>query len=217
VGEERSRDRFPEGERIIPAHLLTPIDEWNKRLGLPDVNIIDVINDEGKTNGKRANIIPLQAQVIEADDDTREAFYSYDEALLDMIDTSENQDLDGNYARFSEKALRVALLLASMSGSDTIKMCHFAKAQAITERWRYCLHSLYDQLNEPPESAERDNEERILRMIKKKGSPTEREISQAVRMSRAEIKVILATLQNAEEIVKKKNGNRIEYHMLRPE
>ena len=213
---ERSRARFPKGERIIPANIITPLHEWSQRLGLPGVSITDLITGEGKTTGKRAIITPSEAQVIEVDADTQDAFYLYDEALLDIVENYDEQDLDANYARFSEKALRVSLLLASLAGSDSVKLHHFARAQAITERWRNCLHELYNQLNEPPESAERANEERVLRTIKRL-NPTERELNQRHRMGRDEIKRIITSLIDAGEIVEQVSGKTKKYKLWTPE
>ena len=80
-------------------------------------------------------------------------------------------DLDGNYARFPEKALRIAALFSSLGGSPEIKINHWAKAQAITERWRSNLHSLYKQVNTEEFATQRwtDNQ-KVLNAIKQKFS-----------------------------------------------
>lgn len=86
-----------------------------------------------------------------------------------------------------EKAARIALLLASIEsvrddgtlGERQIELRHWARAQAIVERWRVCLHQLVATLNqqpiEPEERLQRRIEDRILAVIRK-GKRTVREL-----------------------------------------
>ncbi len=126
-----------------------------------------------------------------------QAYYSYHDGLLDLTSTNNNQDLDGNYARFAEKALRVAVLLASVSGSERVDMTHWARAQAITERWRAGLHELYKQLNAPEPTEDQEKEERVIDVIRQKHNPTVREIAQTIRLSAGEIGLIIRRLVDA--------------------
>jgi hypothetical protein len=131
----------------------------------------------------------------------QDAFYTYDSALLDLIQESENSDLDGNYGRNAEKALRVAALLASQAGASEITMACWAKAQAIAERWRVGLHQLYEQVNAPEPSEERENEERALRIVAKLGTATSTEVHRYVpSLSAQELTYILDGLEHAGEL-----------------
>ncbi len=171
--EDRRRDRFPTGERMIDANILTPLVEWHKRLGLPDVDLEDINDSKGQPTGsKRVDVTQHKTQVLSFEQDVYEAFYAYDEGLLDLIQRSSNHDLDGNYARLSEKALRVAALLASMSGAEKIEMRHWARALEIVEGWRAGLHELYYQINQPDESQDRQMEEKLLTIVQRLGGAT---------------------------------------------
>lgn len=109
-----------------------------------------------------------------------DAFYDYHDALGDILEASQQTDLDGNYTRFAEKALRVAMLLASFGNDGHIEMRHWARGQQIAERWRVGLHALYDQVNEPDPSEAAQIEEKILGIVERLGEPTLRDISRMV-------------------------------------
>jgi hypothetical protein len=171
--DDRRRDRFPKGERIIPGDILTPIVKWHDRLGLPDVAIEDVYDKDDKPTGaKRLQVSEVQLEALTYGQDVFEAFYAYHDGLLDILQDSTFHDLDGSYCRLGEKALRVATLLASVSGSATIEMNHWSRAVEIAERWRAGLHELYNQLNEPDESIEHQMEEKLLSIVQKLGGAT---------------------------------------------
>jgi hypothetical protein len=179
---ERKTERFPPGERAIPAELLTPLVNWHNRLKMPTVEIVDTADKEGSPTGrKRAEIGPICQTVLEINGDVREAFYAYHDGLLDLLGANQNHDLDGNYARFAEKALRISVVLASVSGAEQISMPHWARAQSITESWRAGLHELYRQINQPEPSDERKNEERLLITVQKLINPTAADAARYIR------------------------------------
>lgn len=196
---ERRRERFPKGERRIPAGLIKPLSEWNQRLGLPEVTVSDVLDKDDKPTGdKRINITPRLPEELTISDEVREAFYCYGDGLLDLLEASENHDLDGNYARLAEKALRIAALLASLDGAPCVTLPYWARAQAITEDWRAGLHRLYDQINEPPPSKDKENEEKLLQVITRHGSSTAAEAARFVRgMSSGEASLYLDGMARA--------------------
>ena len=213
---ERSRDRFPDGERVVPGELLQPLQEWHQRLGVPQIDIVDVMDKDGKTTGdKRAECAPPKITVLDLSPEVKECFYTYHDGLLDTLQNASTHDLDANYSRFAEKALRIATLMASISGAQSVDGLHWAKAQAITERWREGLHQLYNQLNEPQPSEALEDEERVLRVIRQKKQPTAREISQTIRLSSAEVKHVLGALVETGAIEKAKSG-RTEVYQLAP-
>lgn len=141
---KRRREPFPKGRRRIPPSISTPLREWNERLG----------NEE--------TVMRMTKQV-------RSAFEAYDDDLLDLLEEQSNHDLDGNYAKLAERTLRIAVLLASVSGYDSIRMKHWEKAQEITERWRVGVNELYVQVNESSPSLDeaRKVEERMLKVVQK--------------------------------------------------
>jgi hypothetical protein len=78
---------------------------------------------DGKPSGlKKVSFTPAKPTVLTLNPEVNEAFYAYHDGLLEIIVKGDNHDLDGNYARMAKKALRVALLLASVSGSYEIKI-----------------------------------------------------------------------------------------------
>jgi hypothetical protein len=103
-------------------------------------------DEKGKNKGFELEIEPLPVRRYQAEPAVFDAFYAYRGALKAVTRTLELDDLDPSYSRFPMKAMRVALLFASLEGSMHIEMRHWARAQAITERWRANLHNLIDQL-----------------------------------------------------------------------
>jgi len=167
-GANRSRERFPEGECRIPSDLLQPVREWHDRLGAPTVDLREIEDDKGKPTGERAvSAAHLPQRICQADPDVIEALYAYQDGLLDVTDGWETHDLDGNYARFAEKALRIALLLASLENGGRVELRHFARAQGITEGWRASLHELYAQVNRAEPSEVRETEDRAVQIVEK--------------------------------------------------
>jgi len=133
---------FPNQERVFPESLISPLVDWNERLGFPEYRIVE---SEGKHILIFQPTTPAPLTISQA---VFKAYYKYRVALRIMIVNSHNHDFDGNYARLPEKALRIAALFASIGGYSSIELNHWAKAQAIAERWRIGLHELYRQLND---------------------------------------------------------------------
>ncbi len=177
-GSNRSRERFPDGRRAIPTEIIQPLRAWHERLGEPNVTVAKELDDDGKpTSQYRAEVIPVPFEPCELAPDVIEAFYSYHDGLCELIDDSQVPDLDGNYSRFAEKALRVALLLASLDNAGRVELPQWARAQGIAESWRAGLHSLYAQANEPEPSEEAAQEEKVLQIVSKLGDPTAAQVA----------------------------------------
>ena len=105
-----------------------------------------------------------------------DAFYRYHDALTQLIAGGGNPDWDGNYSRFAEKALRVAALLASIENRGAIELRHWARGQAVAERWRAGLHNVYIAVNSGAASPQALIEEKILRIVRKLGQATVRDV-----------------------------------------
>jgi hypothetical protein len=210
----RNRGQFPMGEKIIPNDLINTLGEWNKRLGVPNVELTDILGPDKKPIGKQADVTPIKISLVEITKDINDAYYHYYDGLLDLSQAMPNHDMDGNYARFAEKALRIALLLASVGGCEKIEMRHWAKAQVITERWRTGLHVLYKQLNQPKESDSHEKEERIVTCLARKGKLTVRKISQQIGLSCLEINNMLSSLQESDIVASTRTGKSTEYYVI---
>jgi len=213
---ELSQERFPRGERIIPVDLSMPLMAWHKRLRVPEVTITDIPNEEGKPKGRKSVAVdPLLPEVLALDEDVREAFYAYFDALQAIIKDSQVKDIEGNYTRFPEKALRISLLLASMSEMNKITIRHWARALDITERWRAGLHELYRQLNEQQPSELHTIEDRVLRVFYRRGgTATHREVCQYADLSSAEAKAIVAPLID-EGVLRMLEGKPKRYEIIK--
>ena len=158
--------------------MISPLVKWNDRLGFPQYEIAE---SKGKQILKFEPFSPKQLKLC---DEVYDAYYEYHNGLRWLIWKNENHDLDGNYARFPEKAIRVAALFASFENRDTIQLSHWAKAQAIVERWRVGLHEFYQQvMNTNGDQVTKyvkdlPVDDQIFRAIGIKLNPNEREISQ---------------------------------------
>jgi hypothetical protein len=208
-GVESGRGRFPAGERVIPPDLWKPLREWHEWLGVPQA----MMNTEASPGGSA----PALFSVV---DPTRctlghgvmDAFYRYSDGLRDILMESGTQDFDGNYARFPEKAMRIAMLLASSGNRRQIEMTHWARAQQITERWRIGLHALYEEINEPEPSRAEMMEGKVLRAIEKHGKRTAAQVANDVRgLDTGTAETLLQKLVKEEVLVAEK-AQRTTYY-----
>ena len=208
---DQNRGRFPEGKRVIPEQIIQPLIKWHERLGIPEIGVADVPGKNGTPNGlKRVVFQPVDPSVLLVPSDIHDAYYTYDDYLLDLIKDQESHDLDGNYTRLAEKALRIAMIFASLEGCEQIGHNHWKKAQKITDSWREDLHELYEQINQPSPSKERENEENVIRIVKKfSGSPTAAEVGRLSRnLSSKEAAKILDGLVDVAILVVKGTTNK---------
>jgi len=179
---EPKLDRFPTGERVIPTGLIKPLRQWHDRLGMPAVSVDAEFDAAGKRIGEfTVDRQPYSPVVCAVDDDVLEAFYTYHDALASLAAARQEEDLDGNYARFAEKALRIAVLLGSLANDNHIEIRHWARAQQIAEDWRAGLHALVVEINQPGPSQSERLEDRLLCIVQKLGKPTANEVSKYLR------------------------------------
>ena len=173
------RGRFPSGKRIIEPDISQPLQEWHKRLGTPLV-LPDPAGGTVQISNFPTHICPIGA-------DIEDRFYAYHDGLSDLVQESTVYDFDGSYTRFAEKALRIAVLLASLENDGVIEMRHWARAQEITERWRHGLHELYDAMNNPRQADDegKTDLDRIITLIRRLGVSTPNEIARNWRGKKA--------------------------------
>lgn len=199
--------RFPKGQRIYPNELLTPLRDWHARLGIPEIRI---------NNGILIHPSYLPSSKLELSDETYEAYYNYDEALREILLNQNLPDLDGNYGRLPEKALRVAGLFASLDNCPVIELKHWARAQEITERWRRNLHELYRQVNSGcTQTKKLTAKEKVKRAIIEKVFPTKREIQQFTGLSTEDVEGALIQLISDGEVVQEQVGRTIRHKLQR--
>lgn len=166
--DEVKQGRFPKGQRTTPTELMTPLVEWHKRLGVPRVTVHDVLDSDGDPTGdKRVHASPLPVETLALSDPVGDAYYAYDHGLIEVMEGYGHTDLDGNYGRLGEKALRVAALFASLQGSGAVKLAHFAKAQQTVERWRLYTERIYEQVTRRDKSKREEMEDKALDALKR--------------------------------------------------
>ncbi len=203
--DEVINSRFPDEERVFPEDIVEELREWHNRLGTPAYSLTD-----DSDNVKRVITDNKKTAVIDISKETFDAVYDYRSFLKEVISQSETYDLDGNYGRFPEKALRIAALFASINGDLTIEMKHWAKARGIVERWRTNLHHLYYRLGGPSQTRKLTDREKVIRQINL-GNPTAREIHQYTKLNSDQVKTILGELVSSGEVFPQKDGKTTRY------
>lgn len=198
----QSYARFPEGERVLPDAMVNALTRWHRRLGIPQVDIQECLKEDGTPTGEfAATITPPPLNCCTLAPGVADAFYAYHDGLTELVQASEHHDLDGSYTRFAEKALRIAMLVASLENDGLIELRHWAYAQQIAEQWRRDLHALIDTLNETTESKDADIERRIVELLCKGTPLTAREIGQFCHIASEEARRVVESLVMQGEVI----------------
>jgi hypothetical protein len=214
--------QFPKGQRPHPPELTAPLVEWHQRLGLPRVEVENqMVRDGNPTGEKLVTIEPPGPQVCTLADDVWDALHRYNTGVLEIAQGSELTDLDGNYGRLHEKALRVATLLASLENGGEIELRHWARAQEVAERWRLYAHRLYEQVTELEASPQAEIEDKVLDAVRRwQGTAkypeglTANEIGRFLRgLSSGEAKYYADQLVDAGVLANQKRGRAIRYYI----
>jgi hypothetical protein len=193
---------FPDGQQVIPPTILQPLQRWHYQLGIPRVTIVERLNDKGEGTGLfDATVEEVQPKRCTVGAGVREAINTYRRALRELrqANCTNDTDLDGNYGRLHVKALRVAMLLASLENSGHIELQHWARGQEIAERWRANLHYLVAQLATREPTKARSLEDRILVRLSE-GKQTLRALTQYTHSSYADVEAELAALIQREQV-----------------
>jgi hypothetical protein len=180
---DRNRARFPEGIMYIPPSLTTPLITWHLRLGEPDCEIEEIKDEKGRIIRYDVQRTELPRQVCTYEPEVINAFYNYNDALEDLVLIHHLELLAGNYGRMAKKALRLAMLFASLENNGHIELRHWAKGQEIAESWRVSLHEMYTQVASSYESTEADSleDEIIAYLTSKQETVTARIMKQSSR------------------------------------
>ena len=208
--------RIPNEKFSAPSQMVMQLHHWHKRLGMPDICVTDDPDSPGKFLVDRGS---FPENIVEFDEGVEDAFYAYRKALTRMVKTSSNDDLDGNYARFAVKALRISMLVASLENEDLIEMRHWALGQEIAERWRANLHSIFGEINEPAVSFDESIENRIVSFIERWTEkhvlpPTLREIRNYNRGIPSEKLTRMVTSMVATGELREMTGSRTKHYAL---
>jgi len=207
-------------ETPIPPALSEPLREYHERLGLPEIEIEEILDKKGETVIDYA-INPQKAlpETIIDHKPIAEYWIRYRSALKKMLKNIP-EDLKASYIRLPARALRVAALFASFEGLDHMELKHWAKAQEIAERWRRNLHRFYAQVNisETPTSVTKTIEEKIQSYCEANAEqtdldkiPTARNLSRYTRAATGLINTILIDLKRAKIISERKRGKATYY------
>lgn len=139
------------GEFQMPWGLIRRLQAWHERLGIPECRLVERIDEKTQKKTGKYDIdrqsLPETPCVLTSEAQT--AWYHYRSALKRMSLSSGTRDLDANYARLSETAMRMAVLMASLSNQNVIDLRIWAKAQELAEILRKNLHALYAQVSIP--------------------------------------------------------------------
>jgi hypothetical protein len=141
-----------------------------------------------------------QSRSVAISPDAFSHWQAYDKAMrYDLLrgDNKPDGRLWGIYGRLPTQAIKIAICLAAIDwtgdGAPEITATHWARAQAIAERWRASAHRLLDALSTV--SPETDLESRIEQLIRQSGEITARDLQRLTHQRRDAIDVILERLR----------------------
>lgn len=198
----KSDGQFPKGEMKFPAALIEPLKEWNERLAN------GITHHEDVYSGK---VEPFDPVILEIDDAVHDAYYAYQDALSEMPRQEKLGEIGRAYPRFADKTLRLAALFASLDGSTSIHMNHWAGARMYVEDMRFSLHELYNQVNTSDDKKIHSGCDRILTILDRISYRTMREIMQYAPMGKKEAEYFLELLLKDGSIVRLPKGKTEVY------
>jgi hypothetical protein len=209
-------DPFPNEDLTFPNELLTPLQHWHRRLGVPTAIVTSQVSEKGKpTGGYTVEVSPLPEKRYTLSDAVRKAYYAYDKAMIELTRQRENEDLDGSYGRFAIKALRIAGLLGSLQDDDdsrVIKLPQWYRGQQIAEHWRQDLHRLITQVqSHDAPSRQAAREERNIQLIRDKKAQTVATFYNVTKWPHTEIHAICEALVLAQVLTKEENARTVKY------
>lgn len=206
--------RRPQGA-IAYGALASVLVAWHHRLGIPHVEIAEGVDKKGHPSGDfTATIHDMSPHMLTVPEQVYEAYCTYNETLLTMVIAGDiHEDYESWYARLHEKAMRVAILLASLQGATTLSLLHWSAAQAIAERWRALFHEAVHLIVNTGAAPGKTKilEDRIIDVLKKTDKSTARELSRKLHASAAEIDGALAGLLKGEHVLRAQQGRTTIY------
>jgi|SRR5579885_1038615 len=152
----------------VPPALLESLLAWHKRLGIPECVLEEIRDEKDRPTGKyRIHREPVPEHQCSMTDEAKEAWHRYRSALKRLCLSFGQKDFHASYARLPETALRMAILMASLSNKNVIDLRIWAKAQELAEMLRRNLHELYAQINanEDRPTFSKSVEEKVLAYV----------------------------------------------------
>ena len=218
-GQKPVRTPRPRDAYHVPAEMIVGLHDWHTRLGSPQVAIDEVMEDNGKRTGQwKGHVSAFPQHVLTLDAATYDAYETYNDALLDVIQEGHvHEDLSPWYSRAHEKALRVAMLLASVQGQSVITLPYWQEAQTLVEGWRRNLHDITGAISGEGQQTRQGIrrtrlERRIEHLLAVSGGMTAREIQRHLKgVPSDELHSILDGMVKIDLIRVYKNGKRILY------
>jgi hypothetical protein len=212
--EQPVMESNPFGTATLPRHLQIQLHNWHTYLGVAESTVTPLVDAKGRPTGEWRSVAPpVPAQELTCMPEVQEAFKAYDLALRQIIlDGQVDRDLNACYGRFADKALRVAMLLASLDASetyqraleshtqavrdDTVYMKHWVRGQMIVEHWRRMLHqSIHLVSHAAPLSRQEILEQKLEAIIGRSGPQSANEAKRHMRgYSTDEINKTLAAM-----------------------
>lgn len=218
-GQEPSRTHRPRESYALPAELILSLHDWHVRLGSPTVSIEEEREANGKLTGKWiGKVSNFPSHAMHCPDAVYDAYEAYNDALLQIAHAGDiPDDLSPWYGRAHEKALRVAMLLASAHGEETISLPFWIEAQRIVEEWRHNLHELLGHVGEhAPLSKEEKLELKIESLCLRSGGMTARELQQNIRGATSEaVQRATKSMVQIGSLQERKYGRKIIYTAMR--
>lgn len=159
-----------------PPALLQSLRAWHERLGVPTSTLEPKLNAKDEPTGSyKISREDLPETACTLGKCVRQAWTNYDYALRHLCLHLGHQDFNGSYVRLAETAMRIAVLLASLSNNNVVELRHWAKAQELTEILRKHLHDLYAQVNagDLVNTLASTVEERVLAYVEKHQDETD--------------------------------------------
>jgi hypothetical protein len=207
------------GALPFPQELISALRNWHDRLGVPRAYITEIPDKKGEPSGRfkieRENLPECRCSISE---DAWNAYDRYRTALRAMTATAKNHDLDGNYGRLPETAMRMAVIMASLSNNNRIELRHWAKAQELAEILRRNLHELYAQVNISGtiESVKYTIEEEVIKHLSRHGALTLNTLrhSYMKKWSVKEVEEALRGLKRSGMVVEFTTSQSVKYKLV---
>lgn len=220
-GQAPSRTARPREVYDLPGELIVPLHTWHMTLGNPVVTIEEERESNGKMTGKWVGKVGnFPRHVLTLAPAVYDAYEAYNDALLDVVHAGDvSPDLAPWYGRAHEKALRVAMLLASVHRQEEITLPFWREGQVTAEGWRQNLHELVGKVGEnAPLNREAALEQKIEHVLVLAGAMTAREVQRHTHNVSSEfINKTLASMLKLGKVEAIKNGRKILYTIFNEE
>jgi hypothetical protein len=216
--EDLRKQRRPNETVVYPESLLAPLRRVHQDLGMPQCIITEIIDERGKGTGTyAATKEDYQIKQLSMTAEAKEALDDYGDALLLAVQDEQYVQVQAWYARLRDKCLQIATSFALLQNSSVIALKHIARSQQICELFRESLHKLIAYLNDGDTIAKASPEEKILRLLERKGPLPVREIAHLTHFDNETARKKIEGLVKDGDIIATKQGKKIVYCVIHEE